>query len=148
MASPGQIKLIHCLKSALKLDEEHYRAVLSGYGVQSSKFLPVSQAKDMIERLECEAIKVGKWDEKRRNSSNYEDLSSREGMATPKQLRYITGLWNEVSRAPQEKKRDALRHFLTNHFRISRLEWVPVDKVHRIIAAIKAMKKGGSNDVN
>jgi len=61
MATAKQIKLIHCCKSALKLSDEDYRAVLAGYGVSSSKDLSTWHAAKLQQDLETKATAAGVW---------------------------------------------------------------------------------------
>lgn len=61
MATPRQIKLIHCVKNALGMSDEDYRAVLAEYGVDSSKKLNSVDAARLQRDLEDKAIAAGKW---------------------------------------------------------------------------------------
>lgn len=61
MATAKQIKLIHCCKSALRLSDDDYRAVLAGYGVASSKDLSTWHAAKLLQDLETKAAAAGVW---------------------------------------------------------------------------------------
>jgi hypothetical protein len=138
-ASGQQIKIIHTLKSRLKLDESDYRALLSSYGVESSKELSYLLAKELVSKLQtrAEAAQVSTPKEKR-----FDKMGERPGMATPAQLRKIEVCWMEVSRAPtDDAKRKALVVFLRNHFEVSALEWISSDMASKVIRTIQAMKK-------
>ena len=58
MATPAQIKKIHILKSALKIDEDTYRAMLGGFGVKSStsRAFTITLADELIQDLVEKAV--------------------------------------------------------------------------------------------
>ncbi len=58
---PWQIKMIHTLKGALQLDDDTYRAILSGYKVTSSKELTAFTAGKLTEDLTAKATAAGVW---------------------------------------------------------------------------------------
>ena len=67
MATPGQIKKIHALKGALKLDDDTYRQILGGSGVKSSKdrAFTILIADELIDDLERKAIAAGVWEKRK-----------------------------------------------------------------------------------
>lgn len=144
MASREQIRIIHSLKSALKLTEDEYRSLLSGYEVESSKDLSFETAADVIRNMTKNAQSAGVWTQKpgrSDRSERYEHLDGRaRNMASPAQLRMIEGLWNDVSyvRDP-DKQRKALRTFL-ERFDVSALEFVKTSLVPKILRALEHMK--------
>lgn len=64
MATAKQIKLIHVVKGALLLDDATYRAMLAGYGVESSKDLRDAQAEVLLHDLQTKAEAAGVWKRK------------------------------------------------------------------------------------
>ncbi len=153
--TPGQIKKIHTLKSALGLDDASYRQRLGAFGVESSKDLDFHQASLLLEDWETKAVASGVW-EKRPLTRQHENLKGRPGMATPAQLRMIEGIWGEVSRRPDVKSRKAaLRTFLEKITGISDLRFLDSEGAGKILVALKEMKKSrtrkkkaGKNSLN
>jgi hypothetical protein len=139
MIEPMQIKLIHCLKSALGLSDPTYREMLTGrYGKDSSKKLTYSEASDLIRQMENYAVSMGVW---RRKEKRYDRYGHRPGFASPKQLRMIEGMWKDVSRAQTEEDRKmALRHFLMRIVGIEDLRFIEPEHVRKVVYALKTMK--------
>ncbi len=134
MATPKQIKLIHCVKSALGLSDDDYRAILAGYGVGSSKDLDTVEAAKLLRDLEGKAVAAGVW--KRRGAS-------RRGGRRPHNLES-----GRFSRAAQLQKIEALltvggkpwsyADALAQRIcRVDRVEWVPDDQLYKIITALR-----------
>lgn len=136
---PKQIKLIHCLKGALGLDDPTYRGLLSGrYGKDTSKRLTYQEASELIREMETAAVSAGVW---RRKEKKYDRMGSRPGFATPKQLRMIEGMWKDVSRATtEEDRKTALRHFLVRIVGIEDLRFLEPGHVRKVVNALNAMK--------
>lgn len=125
----AQVKAIHAAKSALRMDDDTYRLMLSEYGVGTSLRLDMYQAADLLTRMSGNS--------QRRNAP--QQSSDRPGMATGKQLGLIVYKWDLVSRAPESERRKALDTFLGNHFGISRLEWLPRSMVGKVIKTMESM---------
>ena len=137
----NQIKIIHTLKNAIGISEEGYRDILQMCNVKSSKELSFEVAKEIIDRLEKYAIKIGVWDESRKKK-RFDKLGRRPGMASPAQLRLIQTLWSNVSRAPDNASQaKALNHFLERKFIISRIEWLTAEVAGKVIKTLMAMNK-------
>ncbi len=123
--SKKQIAAIHVLKAKLKLSDENYRAILSGYGVESSKDLNEKDAKDLIKRLNAVANK---------DNREFRYIPDR---ATPRQIRKIKALWQNYSRAKTE---ESLNKFVKRTTGIDRLEWLRVDDATKVILGIQKLK--------
>jgi hypothetical protein len=139
--NPHQIKRIHILKSSLRLDDDSYRAMLSGYGVSTSKELTFSRAAELIVKMESMILRM-KVNSKARPQTQlkYDDLGSRPGMASPGQLRLIDVLWSKVSRQPDQTSRDkALGAFIDRIVKIQKIEWLEPRHVKKIVTALKKM---------
>lgn len=136
---PGQIKMIHALKNALRLDDDAYCAMLSSrFGVSTSKALTASQADALVAEMRESAVQLGTWT---RAKAKYESMKKRPGMASPAQLRMIEGYWKEVSRARTAKDRAAgLRGFVTRIAKVSDLRFLDAEGARKVVAALKAMK--------
>lgn len=141
-ATKAQVRVIHILKSALRMDEDCYRAALAGYGVSTSKDLPLNRAVHLIERLQMQAVSAGVWKYRPEATrpGRFGDLQGRQGMASAAQLRKVEALWVYVSRQPTiEAKRDALHIWLEHRFHVARLEWLPEWMVGKVIKALESM---------
>ncbi len=138
MINGNQIKIIHALKGALCLDDETYRGMLHArHQVTSSKALTEAEAAAIIRELETAAISAGVW---KRGREKFGDMKNRVGFATPRQLRMIEAMWNDVSRATTpEGRKTALRHFLKRIVGREDLRFLdPVD-VRKVVAALEGM---------
>ncbi|MDH3997593.1 MAG: regulatory protein GemA [Desulfuromonadales bacterium] len=137
-----QIKMIHTLKSAMKMAEETYRGALwEAFGVDSSKDLTISQAESVVRYFEAEAIKQGVW-EQRSRERNHDALKNRPGYATPAQLSYIEGLWKIVSRADDANERERrLRTFLMRQAKVHDLRFLKTADASKVICALQEMQK-------
>lgn len=139
MATRQQIVIIHTLKSAIGINDDQYREMLSGFGVQSSKFLADAQAKKLIGILQ--SMKSGKGTAGYQ-SQRYEHLANREGAyATPKQLRMIEAMWRTTP-AVRDNSIAALNNFIFRIVGISNIEWIWREDVTKIVRAIKAISTG------
>jgi hypothetical protein len=138
-----QIKLIHTLKSKLKLSDEEYRLRLSDYWVNTSKNLSYDEAEDFITKLKKEAIEKGVWTNRFNRSSRFNELAGREGMATPAQLRMIEAMWKKVSYTHDPAKRQsALRKILFRIAKVEDLRFLRSKDVSKIVNAFKNMRGG------
>lgn len=144
----GQVKIIHALKNRLKWDEEQYRTRLSeDWWVKTSKELTYQEAAAFIRIMEAEAVKGGVWSLEF-GAKKHTKMDGREGMASPRQLRYIEGLWGTVSYARNHEQRAAaLSWFLHRIIGVDRLEFVTSAQAHKVIEAMNKMKekKEGGN---
>jgi hypothetical protein len=147
-----QVKIIHCLKSKLKMSDDDYTAMLSAFGVTSSKLLTTTQAMDIIKKLEAAAVSIGAWEkpvwtrparkERSYDTKKYDDLGDRPGKASAAQLRLMEVLWAQKSFQPDAKSRAiALDSFIHRIVGVQSLLWVEQDQVQRIVKAIQSIKK-------
>jgi len=131
-----RIKLIHVAKSQVKLDDESYRDILSGYGVESSKDLTLDQQVLVIQTM-------GKLGFKQKSKpSKYNELSDKRigntKLATPRQLRMVEGMWRGSMKV-RNKSDEALRMFVKRITGVDKLEWVPVWDVKKVVKAIEEL---------
>lgn len=136
-----QIKLIHVLKGALRLDDATYREMLAArFRKTTSKDLTHSEAADLIAEMEAHAVSQGVWRRKERRKK-YDRYGDRPGFASPKQLRMIEGMWKDVSRATTAEGRTiALRHFLLRIVGVEDLRFLEPEHVRKVVNALKTMK--------
>lgn len=139
-----QIKLIHTLKNAIKMDDEVYRDMLHGYSnqmrkIRSSKDLSYGEASHLIKKLTKLAKDAGAWKDYRKRDK-YEDLGTRPGMATPKQLRMLEAMWKDVSIVKNATARQkAFNKFIHRIVKVNDPKWVEDWMVEKIIRALEAM---------
>jgi phage gp16-like protein len=126
----SQIKLIHTAKNRLKLADEHYREILSSFGVSSSKDLTQEDAKKVIQIFEKLGFKPLFKEPK------HAKLKNRENMASPKQLRKIEAMWKNSTRV-KEKTDEALRKYIKRIAGVDHINWLTKDNVQKVIKAIE-----------
>jgi hypothetical protein len=144
MIKPQHIRKIKTLTSKLKLSDDAYRGLLTGFGVSSCKELEYRQALELIDILKKQAIAAGVWKDYTGPGKplKFAEYDSRpEPFATGKQLRMIDAAWKGVSRQRNEKDRGAALDALCKRIvGIDKLIWIHHDHVSKVYAAIKAMK--------
>ena len=130
---PWQIKMIHTLKGALQLDDDTYRAILSGYKVTSSKELTAFTAGKLIEDLTAKATAAGVWDVGARRAVPLRTLADDD------QSKMIRGLWIELHQAGKVRdgSEKALAAFVKRMSRKDSLSWCSVADKTAIIEALK-----------
>lgn len=138
MATQGQIKKIHALKGALKMDDETYRAMLGGYGVKSSTKLNITKADELIHDLERKAVASGVW-EKRKPAKP----AKARKLADDDQSRMIRGLWIELHRlgAVKDPSEKALASYCKRMTGVQALQWLDVKQAQLVIEALKKWTK-------
>ena len=124
MATPVQIKKIHSLKSALKLDEATYRRSLSAYGVKSSKdrSFTIAKADQLIQQWEQDAVAMGVW-EKRKPARK---AKATRRLAGDPQSVMLRALWIQLHQAGKvrDPSESALCKFVKRMTRVDALEWL------------------------
>ncbi|APF16974.1 protein of unknown function DUF1018 [Caldithrix abyssi DSM 13497] len=125
MATKKQIQIIHIAKQQLGIDEDTYRDILGQYGVKSSKDLTPEQAKGLIRYFQKFGFRI--------------KIKYREGMITPKQIGYLKYLWQSNPKV-RNKSVEGLENFVKRIIKIDRLEWIPRNKVQKVIKAIESLK--------
>ena len=132
----GLVQQIKMLQKQAGLDDESYRALLSGYGVESCKWLTLSNAHRVIVFLRS-LVPAGSARPKK-----YEYLGYRQGMGIPSQLRMLEAMWKEVSYQPTPKKRqEAWLVFLKNRFDRISMEHIEQEMVGKIVKVLQAMQR-------
>ncbi len=144
--SAAQIKKLHTLKTALKFDNETYRAALdNAAGVTSSKDLTIQQAAALIDDWQTKATAAGVWKTRQPKAKKFDDLENRRGvvaMATVPQMRMIEAIWGEVSRATEpEARATGLRHFIKRIAKVDSLRFLDREGASAVINALTAMQK-------
>jgi phage gp16-like protein len=133
MATSKQIQLIHCLKSALALDDAAYRAILGRYGVDSSTQLTERMAADLVEDLEAKAVASGVWKKRGapkragRRPANIDSAGSRAA-----QMQKIEALLTVGGKPWSYADALALRIC-----KVAAIAWVPSRELYKIITALR-----------
>lgn len=139
MAMQYQIKMIHSLKSALKLDDDVYRTVLGGYGVKSSTKLSVVKADQLIDDLTQKAVAAGVW-EKRKPAAK---AKATRKLADDAQSRMIRGIWIELHEigAVRDSSEKALAAYVKRMTSVDALQWLDAKQAQTVIEALKKWRK-------
>lgn len=137
MPTPQQIKKIHAVKGALKLDDATYRDILSGYGVTTSKRLTITRADELIADLEAKAVAAGVWVPRLRSGATGAERSRSLG-DDPQALK-IQALWAQLHQAGkvQANNAKALSAYIKRMSGKDALKWCSSFEKGRIIEALK-----------
>lgn len=129
-----QIRIIHIAKSQLKLSNEQYRDVLSGFVLAdgtrctSSKDLSYDQCEALIHILKKSGFKTGRL--------KYEEFENRTGgFATPAQMRKIEATWMTSPRV-HNKTIEGMNNFIKVIAGQSHITFVKAADVNKILTAI------------
>jgi phage gp16-like protein len=135
MANPAQIKKIHALTGAMKMEDADYRALLSTFGVKSSKRLAIGKAEDLIKDLEDKAVALGVW-QKRKPARK---AGTSRKLADDAQSKKIRALWIQLFEEGkiQNSSEQALAAYVKRMTRVDRLEWLTVNQASKVIEAMK-----------
>lgn len=102
LSTAKQRQKLGFFRKLLNLPEDLYSELLSQFGVDTSKNLTSQQIEELTSRLRRNAQAQGLYKPK---PSFINNLSDRNGMATPAQLRKIDIMWKNVSRQQNDKDR-------------------------------------------
>lgn len=137
MATPAQIKKIHILKSALKIDDDTYRATLAAYGVKSSKdrAFTIGKADELIQDLVEKATAAGVW-EKRKPARK---AQAKRRLADDPQSKMIRAYWIQLHQAGKvtDPSEAALCKFVKRMTRKDDLAWLNDRDVTVVKKALK-----------
>ena len=133
------VKRIKTLQGLSGITEDQYRALLSGYGVESCTHLTVVDGRAVCD---CLQKMVDRIPEKAQfKTKTYADLAGRSAeMATVKQLRMLEVMWMQVTWQKNRKDAIAAYHdWLKNRFNVGTPEWIERDRVSAIKRALESM---------
>lgn len=136
MATAKQIKLIHTVKGALGLSDDDYRAILAGYGVESSKQMNTVDAAKLLADLEQKAEAAGVWKRGAAPRRKGKRPANIEQPSRAAQLGKIEALLT-VGNRPWGYA-DALAKRIC---KVDRVAWVPDGELRKIIAALRYQAK-------
>lgn len=139
------IQKIKYLEKLLNIDKStHEEMLMMGYGVSSCKDLNDSQLFAFFKLLEKDGVDAGVWKAHKKsfNIHKYNELEGRDGMASPKQLRFIEGLWSDVSTQTDDDKRaQALTKMLQRIAGVADMRFVSSAGASKMIKALQSMKE-------
>ena len=124
------------------LDEDTYKEILMDtYRVESSKELTRWQIKQFINKLRDDAKQMGSFKPKKNfNFCKYNNLSNRQGMASPAQLRKIEAMWKDVSyQKTSEDREKALKAMIKRICDKDAMEFLTAKDVRKVIKAFENM---------
>ena len=149
-----QRKNIKIRQKKLGMTDVEYQGFLSGWGVESCTQMNREQAMEAIAALDklMRSRDIAEKDEMFWASApgnletRYEELVQRDArFATPRQLRYLEGLWIRVTRQQTwERAMASFRAFLQKRFRIGDILWVKKEEVGKIAAVLQIMQEKDS----
>lgn len=123
-----QTSLIHVAKAQLHMDDDSYRSVLHQVaGVSSSRDLDAAGFEAVMHHFGVLGFQP------RRKANHY---GHRRGMASPKQVDYIRGMWQAYTGKDDEQ---TLNHWLESRFGITALRFVDIGTASKAITALKDM---------
>lgn len=134
MPTPAQIKKIHALKGALKMDDEIYRLMLAGYGVKTSTKLSIAKADELITDLESKAVAAGAWEMRKPVRS-----AGAKKLADDPQSKKIRALWLELHQTGKVKNpaEGALIAYVKRMTNCNALQWLSIRQASTVIEALK-----------
>ncbi len=136
---PMLVRRIKTLQGLSGISEDQYRALLSGYGVESCVNLTILDARAVCDFLQKMVDRIP--EKAQFKAKTYADLAGRSGtMATVKQLRMLEAMWMQVTW--KDNRRDAIAAYhdwLKNRFNVGTPEWIERDRVSAIKRALEEM---------
>lgn len=134
----AQIRLIHVAKSKLRITDEQYREILSGFVLSSgepctsSKQLSYDQCEALIHIFKKMGFTTGRL--------KYEEFENRAGgFATPAQMRKIEATWM-TSPKVKNMTPEGMNNFIRVIVGVSHITFVRAIDVHKLLKAINSIK--------
>lgn len=126
----NRIKIIHVAKKQLGLDDDAYRAILSGAGLASSKDIKtVTQFNTVMSAFQKLGFKSTSQTAMRHNT-----VPGNPGMISKKQEYYIKGLWALASRVKDDK---SLRKLIKRIGKVDDISFLPRRAASAVILALR-----------
>lgn len=140
MITSGQITKIHALKNAIGLDDAAYKDMLDErFGVTSSKKLTAKQAAFIIGDWEKKATDAGSW-KPHPGRKRFQEFKGRsQHLATPRQMRMVRAMWDQVARAPKDQRDTALDKLLRRVVKRDSINFLRKTDVAAVVEALEAM---------
>ena len=145
-----QRKNIKIRQKKLGMSDMDYRGFLSGWGVRSCTEMNREQAVEAIAALDKLMVSYGIagkdamfWTSAPKNlKTRYDELLPRDArFATPGQLRYLEGLWVQVTRQRTWIRAMAtFKEFLQKRFHIGDILWIEREEVGKIVKVLRVMQ--------
>ena len=126
----NKYSIIHVAKKQLGLDDDAYRAILSGAGLSSSKDIKTdAQFNTVMSAFQQLGFRSTSWAGKRMDT-----VSGAPGMITKRQEYYIKGLWALASRYKDEK---SLRRIIKRIGKVDDISFLPRRSASAVILALR-----------
>lgn len=125
----NKYSIIHVAKKQLGLDDDAYRAILSGAGVESSKEIKTdAQFNTVMSAFESLGFKSTSWVGRRLT------VLGVPGMISKKQEYYIRGLWQLASRYKDER---SLKKIIKRIGKVDDISFLPRRSAQAVILALR-----------
>lgn len=136
------ISVIHVARKQLALDDEAYRAILSGVGISSSAELETSEQFNSL--MQAFHLLGFRYTERRSKALPITE-ANRGGLCSERQRYYIKGLWELASRRKDEK---SLRAMIKRIGHVSDIRFLSKGAATKVILALReiAWKSGFNPD--
>jgi hypothetical protein len=131
MQNKKWLAIIHLAKKQLNLDDEAYRAVLSGAGVSSSKYI---ETESQFNTVMSAFARLGFLSSGHRVNKHRSTASGSPGMISRRQEYYIKGLWALASRAKDEQ---SLRRMVRRIGKVDDVSFLPRRAASSLILALR-----------
>jgi len=126
----NKYSIIHVAKKQLGLDDDAYRAILSGAGLTSSKDIKTeAQFNTVMSAFQTLGFKSTSWAGRRMNT-----VTGVPGMISVKQENYIRGLWLLASRFKDEA---SLRKIVKRIGKVDDISFLPKRAASAVILALR-----------
>ncbi len=140
MPNKSFLAKIHIAKKELKLSDENYRQILSGF--INNKGEPCTSSKELNDKQSevlLDSFKKLGWIAKKSGKQlKYEEFNNRDKkFASPAQMRKIESLWMQHSR---EKTEQSMNHFIKRIANADHITFLLKKDVQRILKAIESLK--------
>ncbi|MDR0497952.1 MAG: regulatory protein GemA [Treponema sp.] len=128
----SRLALIHIAKKKLGLDEEAYRAILSGAGVFSAKEINTDE---QFHTVMAAFLRLGFLPSGRKQGVKYRStVTGTGGMISRRQEYYIRGLWDLASRAKDET---SLHKIIKRIGKVDNIAFLPRHSAQAVILALR-----------
>lgn len=127
MISTAQVKLIRVAAKKCGLDEETYRALVNGFGVEHTRDLNTRDVNTIINKF------------KQMGFDNYSAKSkkSNSDRITQRQINYICNMWESNSRMKDLQSLNKLCKRVTG---IDNINWLMKTDASKLISAVKNLR--------
>jgi hypothetical protein len=135
MANNDWIRVIHVARKETGIDEDAYRAILSGAGVSSSKDISnLEQFNTVMSAFKNLGFRYAPGSGSSPGNVRKATVDGNEGFISARQEYYIRGLWQLASRVKTEK---GLRSLIKRIGKVDDIHFLPVRNAAAVIQALR-----------